>query len=149
MDSKQLLSALVQARKLAGLTCKQMGDKLGISEAQYNRYEKGITDFPLKTFLAAQELLKPQLEMLDNAIFQLPTSRTKVGRIDPQNAPFARDKPLIINIGKCIVGNPIFSTRPFFMNGLFYCQILPPVMSSTFVEKQRLNKPFLKIIRYF
>lgn len=47
--TKHVGELLKQARKKKGLTQKEVGQRLGIAEATYNRYEKGNQNLTLET----------------------------------------------------------------------------------------------------
>lgn len=60
---RQVADLIKETRKAKGLTQKELGEKLGISESTFNRYENGTANLSLETIEKVAHVLgvKPKL----------------------------------------------------------------------------------------
>ncbi len=52
-----------EARKAKGLTQKEMGEKMGVSESAFNRYENGTANLSLKTVEKIAEVIGVKIKV--------------------------------------------------------------------------------------
>nr|WP_281167738.1 helix-turn-helix transcriptional regulator [Spirosoma panaciterrae] len=57
MITEQVGQLIREARKAKGLTQKELGEKMGISESAVNRYENGSANLSLKTVEKIAEVM--------------------------------------------------------------------------------------------
>ncbi|GAB4002187.1 hypothetical protein GCM10028807_60280 [Spirosoma daeguense] len=64
--TKKVGQAIKQARISQGLTQKEMGEKMGVSEATFNRYETGKQNLTIDTLQKIADALENKLNITFN-----------------------------------------------------------------------------------
>lgn len=64
-DLKEQVGQLIrEARRAKGFTQKEVGEKMGITEASFNRYENGTANLSLETVQKVAESLGVQVKLI-------------------------------------------------------------------------------------
>lgn len=61
---KQAGQLIREARRAKGFTQKEIGEKMGITEASFNRYENGTANLSLETVQKVAESLGVQVKLI-------------------------------------------------------------------------------------